>query len=310
MADVDLPAQDSRPQYYRDQEAQRVARENEVYDFWKARLNPDVLREFSGRVSNGIGNIGDSEMAVWVQKTGMNPEQIRALYHVLNAKGGGVIIGDDYNKSIKLLDTGMGEAQAADAAKNEAKIRGDITGNIQKWIDSLGVADPDVSARLAARARTAASNQAGRAGVGSLGSGGAGLSALGQANINKDLDAKYSLERAGLQQQGYNLLNTRDLGLGQLEQGWAGIQDARAGQRWAADKNTAQGVGGAIGGIAGTVIGAVTGIPGLGQVGAAGGAGLGGLATGGGGPSYSPAGSVGSARGGGWRGGSLGNTGF
>ena len=304
---ADLPT-DTRPQYYRDQESARVARENEVYEFWKTRLPPDVLREFSGRVQNGIGNIGDSEMAAWVQKTGMSPEQVRALYHVLNAKGGGVIIGDDYNKSIQLLDTGMGEAQAADSAKEEAKIRGDITGNIQKWIDELGMADPAVSARLAARARVAASNQAGKAGFGSLGSGGAGLSARGQASINSDLDAKYALERAGLQAQGYGLLNNRDLGLAQLEQGWASIQDARAGQRWAADKNTAQGVGGAIGGIGGTILGAVTGIPGLGQVGAAGGAALGGLSTGGGGPSYSNAGSVQSARG--YRGGSLGNTGY
>lgn len=248
---------------------------------------------------------------------GFTPDELAAIDQVWNANARGLSMPtwtrEDLWKRVSGTQSRIeSEAAAKAASENDARIRGEITQNVQAWIDSLGVADPAIAAQLAARARVAASNQAGKAGFGSMGSGGAGLSARGQASINSDLDAKYALDRKGLQAQGYGLLNNRDLGLAQLEQGWAGIQDARAAQQWAAGQNQLQGIGSAVGAGLGAI--GFLGGPAVGSATMAGGSALGGGLTslfgGGGGPNYSPASSVQTARGGGYRGGSLGNTGY
>ncbi len=173
-----------------------------------------------------------------------------------------------------------------------------ITKNINDFLATLDPNHPDTKkayALIGQRAQATQGTMNARAGLGSVGSGWAnsgvergGLSQLGQSAIQTNSQTQYDLQRKGLIQQGQGLLNQRDLGLKGLELGYQQLQNQQQEQKWAAEKNQAQGIGAGIG----TAVGALgfLGGPALGAATMAGGSALGagfaGLASGGGGPSY------------------------
>lgn len=243
------------------------------------------------------------------KKDGENTPVESGLY-----EAGPLGIGNTGKLQKKWLDAIEGPRKAAEAAASakETSDRAGITDNIQKFIDSMGIADPAITAQLQQRAQAQASGMRGKAGLGSVGSygGGGGLSAMGQQSINAGLDTQYALQRAGLKSQALGVMNQRDISLSQLEQGYAQMQDARDGQKWAAQQNQNQGIGAGIGAAVGAL--GFFGGPALGAATMSGGASLGagfaGLASGGGGPSYSAPSSISGNRG--FRGGGTGSTGY
>jgi hypothetical protein len=260
----------------------------------------------------------DGERATnWLYDQGLTTGQIKALTDAYgNEKSPvGQTTWDKEGRWALLKDIQgkrEGDKAAAEASAKENADRAGITDNIQKFIDSMGIADPAISAQLQQRAQAQSSGMRGKAGLGSVGSygGGGGLSAMGQQSINAGLDTQYAMQRAGLKSQALGVMNQRDISLSQLEQGYAQMQDARDGQKWAAQQNQNQGIGagigaafGALGFIGGPALGAATM-----SGGASLGAGFAGLASGGGGPSYSAPSSISGNRG--FRGGGTGSTGY
>jgi hypothetical protein len=262
---------------------------------------------------------GGKDMTTYIsEQTGMTPDEVKAVEMYTLAKAQGQSLPTWTREDLwRRVGPATGRIQAQQASKasanEEARVRGDITTNIQKFIDGLG-ADAAGTKRMqdliARKAQAQQGASASRAGLGSVGSGGVGggLSEMGRASIAGDLNTKYDLQRQGLQAQAMGLLNQRDLGLSQLDLQYTQLQNQQAEAQWAAQKNQAQGIGsaigagvGALGFIGGPALGAAT----MGAGSALGG-GLGGLATGGSGPSYqAPRPTSGT-----FRGGSLGGTGY
>ena len=261
---------------------------------------------------------------------GFTPEKAQALLQLTqNVKvRGNNVIGDMFDGSAGLaglkkvlgdnLESDAGgafraafglknadEQAAADAeqitADKAAKAKADLTTQIQGFVDSmLGKVDPVTGQRVGAdpndpvrlsllQAGTDAAQMS--AAQGGL-SGDSTLAGTQAASVAQQNLAPYEAQKKSLGLQGLSLLNQRDIGLGQLQQGWAGldqgqqnISNAAADAKWAGEQNQRQAIGSAIGGTLGTVAGAYFGMPSLGQAGASLGGGIGG-ATGPSSPSY------------------------
>lgn len=181
------------------------------------------------------------------------------------------------------------ELAAAEAAARRQK----LTADIQAFVDALqktpGMDNPIMAgltnAGIAAVGRTM--SQTGLRG---------GLAQLAAADSAQRAALPWLSAREGLALQGMGLLNQRDIGLDQLEQGWAEIdmkRNAIASQNamaeYGQEKNKNQAIGGVLGGVVGGIAGGIATvatagaaaplIPGLIAGGSALGSGIGGAAT-------------------------------
>lgn len=260
--------------------------------------------------------------------TGLTADEVGAIEQMAQIREGGydapTWTREDLWRRVSNAGGRMQEAEKAKAgqaaAAEEDRIRGDITANINKFLQGLNPGSPEyqqAQVYISKRAQSAQGASSARAGLGSFGSGGkdvgqglgGGLSAYGEGTIRADMKTKYHLQNEQLRAQGLGLLNQRDLGLKGLELGYQQMQNQQAEQAWAAQQNQNQGIGsaigaglGALGFIGGPALGAAT-MSGGAAVGGA----LGGLATGGSAPRYASMPSW--TRGGGNKG-SLGGSGY
>lgn len=172
------------------------------------------------------------------------------------------------------------DEQAAGAA-SAAEMNG-VRDRIQKFADSLGVADPAVMDYLHRMGQAQAGQAQSQAGIWGANAGNSGLGATGEAAISADLQNKYNLQRNSMQQSALGLLSQHDLGVGQLQLSYDQLRQQQANQQWAAQQNQAQGWGSAIGGALGAL--GFAGGPVLGaatmKAGSSIGAGIGGLTAG------------------------------
>jgi len=260
--------------------------------------------------------------------TGLTADEVGAIEQMAQIREGGydapTWTREDLWRRVSNAGGRMQEAEKAKAgqaaAAEEDRIRGDITANINKFLQGLNPGSPEyqqAQVYISKRAQSAQGASSARAGLGSFGSGGAqtgqglggGLSAYGEGTIQADMNTKYRLQNEQLKAQGLGLLNQRDLGLKGLELGYQQMQNQQAEQAWAAQQNQNQGIGsaigaglGALGFIGGPALGAAT-MSGGAAVGGA----LGGLASGGSAPRYA---SMPSWTQGGGNKGSLGGSGY
>lgn len=210
--------------------------------------------------------------------SGVDPERaatiLQTAYNVRRA--GTIGVNDPFGDvAFKVDPAKLDSLFAASGADADGAAKADITAQMQAFVDSLlgPVPDNDPTA-IAIRNQAVNASQAfaGRSGVNARSTLGAGAAA---AQTSRGL-AAFDFQRQQLRGQGLQMLSNRDLGLGQLQQGWEKMQMDLAGAKAEANQNQMQALGamgGAIvGGIGGYYMGgpqgAATGMQGGSQFGA------------------------------------------
>jgi len=199
---------------------------------------------------------------------------------------------------IKDYDQQKAEAAGKTAESENDKRRAGINAQLQAFADELGrgvdMSDPVFAGLIRAGQAEAGAriNQTGVRG---------GLADLTTAEAAQRTSLPYLAQRQGMRQQALGMIANRDMGLEQLDQGWAGLNmqaqqanNQQAMQQWAQGKNNNQAMGSMVGGgvglLGGLVATAATGgaaaplIPALVSGGSALGAGGFGMTS----PAYSP----------------------
>lgn len=244
------------------------------------------------RWATGKEVMSDNERKELETALGTDTEGLHHFTNVWNAanRTGEAGWGNQALQAQQDMDYFGGSAAPGSKPKDggEAAGRQSITEQIQKFVDSMtGASRPDDPVRMSLiQAGTdAAQKSAGAAGL----AGRSTLAGTQAASVAQQNLAPYEAQRASMRGQGLNLLNQRDIGLGQLANSAMDLQNQAAAGKWAAQQNQNQGIGaaigagvGALGFIGGPALGAATM-----SAGSALGGGLGGLAGGGSGPSYS-----------------------
>lgn len=229
-------------------------------DKFKSRLDPESLQAMNDwaqrwRQKGTPGAEADQArgIAAWpilkkkFEELGLTDQQIKNL-DLINA---GVTLKpqDDMNAFSSLARVGMANPEQLNAMfaefdrQPEEENTDEIMGKIRAFVDKLETPDPAIAARIQERAVAAAQKSAGRAGA----YGKSGLGARTSAGMQIKGDSDYTMQRQALQSQGLGLMNARDLGLSQLEQGYAQMQQERDEADWAGKQNQSQAIMGAIG---------------------------------------------------------------
>lgn len=269
------------------------------------------------------GTATERDRAVWgAASQRVGPEQAKAYINLRDAWNGVERGNKDFEGDARLqqafrqVDTyyqqELGDAAARDSEATLSRERNAVTNQLQRYFEMLNspvmdaqgnYTDP-LAKQLVATGVNTGQQEAARRGIGGpMGSAAAATSA------NTALQP-YLAQRVQLAGQALQLISSRDIALEDQRQGAYKLELERqgmlndiAGQQWAADKNSAQGIGGAILGTIGGVVGGIYGGPMGATAGASAGTslggGIGGLFSGAGGPTLSAPSRYGGGGGGG-----------
>lgn len=213
----------------------------------------------------------DDQDAQWIyalaQRTGKPPEDVARWYASLPASDKYMM--QQQGRSAATPWGGSALDQVAQAylkgsqgQQEGAKVQADmqrVTAEIQRFRDMLSQPIQDsygnykdsIAQQLAYAGQQRAQQVAGAGMRGGI------SPQIAQATTQSAL-LPYLQQRQQNLMQTDQLLNNRQMGLEQLRQGWAGIQNSQAQQQWAAQMNQAQGGAGMVGGVIGAVAGGLS----------------------------------------------------
>lgn len=233
----------------------------QMINFWSQRLQKAGLLEKFISQMQANSPIDAKDYAA----SGMSQQQLTTLRLMFKHQEGKQLAPWDLTGWDKVLGADaqqvfIDQDAATSAAEKEAAERGDISGKLDAFYRQLmsGIPDNDPTAQYIQRhAANAAQAYGGRSGLNARSTLGAGAAA---AQYNTGMQA-YDFQRKQLATNVAGLMNNRDLGLGQLQQGWEAMQNQLAEKRAAWDQNQFQAIGSAVGGIGGAVLGGYFGGP-------------------------------------------------